>query len=148
MKKRAGLFFGLIILTSLIVSGCATAKPRRTDAQPATGPVNPQVAALQSELQAKDQQIQDLQYQLEQGRGPETNYSTRSTKGGKSSLITVSGVSVRDVQRALERAGFDPGRIDGKMGKKTKAAIKAFQRAHNLTADGVVGRRTWNALQS
>ena len=153
MRNRWMIVCVFSVLTAFVVSGCATAKPRHTGKQAAGPAADQPPAALQSELQAKDQQIQDLQYQLEQSRhNPETNYtsanSSGSSKGGKSSLIHVSGVSVTDVQRALEKAGFDPGRVDGKIGKKTKAAIKAFQRAHNLKADGVIGEKTWKTLQS
>jgi peptidoglycan hydrolase-like protein with peptidoglycan-binding domain len=57
-------------------------------------------------------------------------------------------VSATELQRALLRAGFDPGPVDGKLGKKTKAAVKAFQRKQGLTADGVVGEKTWSALSA
>ena len=36
--------------------------------------------------------------------------------------------------------------IDGKFGSKTEASVKAFQKANNLTADGIVGKNTWRAL--
>ena len=35
---------------------------------------------------------------------------------------------------------------DGVFGAMTDAKVKAFQRSKDLTADGVVGRQTWNAL--
>lgn len=52
----------------------------------------------------------------------------------------------RQIQTALKNAGFDPGPIDGKIGPKTKKAIKDFQAANGLTADGKVGPKTWGKL--
>lgn len=51
-------------------------------------------------------------------------------------------MNVRDIQQALERAGFDPGPIDGVRGRKTIQAIMAFQEANGLTPDGIVGPMT------
>lgn len=56
------------------------------------------------------------------------------------------GEDVKVLQRALRRAGFDAGNIDGIFGSRTEAAVRAFQRANGLQADGIVGRRTWAAL--
>jgi peptidoglycan hydrolase-like protein with peptidoglycan-binding domain len=57
-------------------------------------------------------------------------------------------VPVRTVQSALRNAGFTPGPIDGKVGERTVAAIRAFQGAQGLTVDGVVGSRTWARLRN
>lgn len=46
------------------------------------------------------------------------------------------------LQSRLKALGFDPGPIDGTFGRSTIAAIKAFQKAHGLPADGVVGPKT------
>ena len=43
---------------------------------------------------------------------------------------------IRAVQRALARLGYDPGPADGLMGPRTRAAIRAFQAASGLAADG------------
>ncbi len=50
------------------------------------------------------------------------------------------------LQTALAQLGYDPGRADGVMGPRTRAAVVAFQRAKGLTADGIVGPRTREAL--
>lgn len=55
---------------------------------------------------------------------------------------------VREAQRLLVKAGFDPGKVDGWMGQKTKAAIIAFQKAHpHLDADGILGPATLAQLR-
>jgi peptidoglycan hydrolase-like protein with peptidoglycan-binding domain len=56
--------------------------------------------------------------------------------------------SVKEIQAALQAAGFYSGSIDGKMGPMTKKAIEEFQKANSLTADGKVGTRTWALLGS
>jgi len=55
--------------------------------------------------------------------------------------------SLADVQRALQEAGFSPGLIDGRTGRRTRSALKAFQSAKGLKASGEVDRKTWQALQ-
>jgi peptidoglycan hydrolase-like protein with peptidoglycan-binding domain len=52
----------------------------------------------------------------------------------------------RQIQTALKKVGFYKGKIDGKTGPRTKEAIKAFQRASGLKADGAVGDKTWAEL--
>ena len=54
---------------------------------------------------------------------------------------------VKEIQLALKAAGFDPGSSDGKLGARTKAAIRDFQLAHGLSGDGKVGPRTWAKLE-
>lgn len=57
-----------------------------------------------------------------------------------------SGPSVKALQQALAGAGFSPGAVDGQFGPKTEAAVKSFQRAKGLVADGIVGPKTWDKL--
>ncbi|MBQ8647733.1 MAG: peptidoglycan-binding protein [Oscillospiraceae bacterium] len=56
-----------------------------------------------------------------------------------------SGATVRSVQARLNARGAALT-LDGNYGGKTVSAVQTFQRASRLTADGVVGRQTWNAL--
>ena len=48
-------------------------------------------------------------------------------------------MNVLDIQQALHAKGFDPGPHDGIRGRRTIAAIKAFQVANGLVVDGIVG---------
>lgn len=52
----------------------------------------------------------------------------------------------RRIQTALKNAGFYAGAVDGKIGPQTKQAIKEFQRARGLSADGRAGSKTWAQL--
>jgi len=54
---------------------------------------------------------------------------------------------VKNVQTALVKCGF-PVTVDGIFGKGTETAVKAFQLIHGLTSDGIVGEKTWVALQN
>ncbi len=53
---------------------------------------------------------------------------------------------IQKIQQQLKDLGVDPGPVDGKMGPKTIAGIKAFQTMANLKADGKVGPDTEKAL--
>ena len=57
-----------------------------------------------------------------------------------------SGDEVKALQERLNELGYNCGDADGKFGTKTVTAVKAFQKANGLDADGVVGRKTWAAL--
>ncbi|MDP6707514.1 MAG: peptidoglycan-binding domain-containing protein [Alphaproteobacteria bacterium] len=48
----------------------------------------------------------------------------------------LSGKGIADVQRALARLGYDPGKADGLLGPRTRRAIEAYQRKQGRTADG------------
>ena len=47
---------------------------------------------------------------------------------------------------ALLALGFDPNGADGKFGRNTKKAVIAFQKANDLSSDGVVGEQTYARL--
>jgi peptidoglycan hydrolase-like protein with peptidoglycan-binding domain len=57
-----------------------------------------------------------------------------------------TGFGVREVQDALNRAGFNCGPVDGLFGPSTDDALRHFQQAHGLVADGVAGSSTRSAL--
>lgn len=53
---------------------------------------------------------------------------------------------VRDLQVILTRIGYFTGAIDGDFGKRTRAAVLAFQADNYLVSDGIVGPLTREAL--
>lgn len=59
------------------------------------------------------------------------------------------GDEVRQLQETLDALGYDLGKsgADGDFGAKTEAAVKAFQTAAGLTADGIVSDATADALE-
>lgn len=56
------------------------------------------------------------------------------------------GPQVKTVQQLLAAKGYKPGYADGIYGPATAAAVKAFQTACGLSADGEVGGDTWGRL--
>jgi hypothetical protein len=59
-----------------------------------------------------------------------------------------TGADVSTLQKALVALGIASLTPDGNFGPATERAVAAFQRAHGLTADGVVGGKTVDALNA
>lgn len=72
---------------------------------------------------------------------PDTKPTLR--KGAKGEYVTL-------LQTKLIQRGYDlaPYGADGSFGNKTLEAVKKFQANNDLTVDGIVGPKTWNALES
>lgn len=58
-------------------------------------------------------------------------------KGEKTASVDMEK-AIRNIQAILNKNGFDAGAPDGKMGNKTVAAIRSFQKANGLEPDGKV----------
>lgn len=56
------------------------------------------------------------------------------------------GFTVVAVQMLLSKHDFSVKYTDGDFGPDTLAKVKVFQKAKGLTADGIVGSKTWGAL--
>ena len=54
----------------------------------------------------------------------------------------------RQIQLGLKRQGYDPGPIDGLMGRRTANAIRAFQRDHGLAVNGMPSRTVYEMLSA
>ena len=78
------------------------------------------------------------------------NSSSAGTLFGGNYATLKSGnknARVRTLQTALIALNYLSGSADGSFGKKTKAAVIAFQKANNLKADGAAGKKTLVALE-
>ncbi len=73
--------------------------------------------------------------------------ASRSPKPVATLRLDDKGAAVKRLQRALKKAGFNPGAIDGDFGPATRAAVMAFQASENLLVDGIAGPRTQAALK-
>ena len=92
--------------------------------------------------------------------GPDTLralYSSNAARGSGSSSSQTNretlefgseGAEVRRLQQKLKDLGYLSGSVDGKFGAATEAAVIAFQKNNNLTADGKAGTATLNKLYS
>ena len=86
------------------------------------------------------------------GTSKKKSTSSTSSKSGMVSSLSgniqygQSGSSVKKVQEALNKLGFNCGTADGIFGDKTQAAVIAFQKSSKyggaITADGIVGPNT------
>lgn len=144
MKDNVKL--GSIILTMMLAAGCAslsgTQAKETEDLKVRVNSLESQVAALNQHL---EQETQDQPSAQGQVKGPSpagmTSQTLRAPKGTAKTQWTV-----RQTQQALVSAGFYKGVVDGREGPRTREAIKEFQRAQGLKADGVVGPATTQAL--
>ncbi|MBF0594235.1 MAG: peptidoglycan-binding protein [Candidatus Omnitrophica bacterium] len=150
----------LVVVGALALAGCATT------AQPKVAPLNQvqnQVTDLEQRMEEQEKEIVDLKYEVKEISGKtakeapvvETSSpSVASVKSGSAAstndvegLIRVA-VSPSEIQKALKGAGLYEGKIDGKIGSRTKAAVIEFQKKHNLKADGVIGQKTWSEMKT
>src|SRR3990167_954947 len=116
--------FTRIILSVFLVfvfAGCATGSKKQ---------------AAQSQPVARESHFRDYDYD---DTLPSESYEKPAKKTYSEPVIQLSS---KQIQRALKKAGFYQGPIDGKIGTKTKEAIIKFQKANGLKADGIVGKRT------
>ncbi|MDD5595831.1 MAG: peptidoglycan-binding domain-containing protein [Candidatus Omnitrophica bacterium] len=141
VRKIGILVFSSVLVISL--AGCATG---RKQAEMETQGLKNQISVLEAQIQSKDEEINSLREELSKsqvGKEGSMNFA------GKRKVFSEpkSRPNVKQVQTALKNAGYNPGNIDGKMGSQTVEAIKAFQTANNLPADGKAGKKTWGLLK-
>ena len=129
MEKRI-LLLGLVVVFVVSLSGCSTT--RKSKDLEIQGLRN-QVSVLESQP-AKDEETSSSE-----------QFLSKSSEESAESVTKL--LDEKQIQTALKNAGYYEGAIDGKLGKKTRRAVRDFQKANNLSVDGKVGKITWGVLR-
>ncbi|MBI4388454.1 MAG: peptidoglycan-binding protein [Candidatus Omnitrophica bacterium] len=147
MKRMNFRSLLLVVGVLFLVTGCVSNKRH-----------NREVNALQAQVNTLASEVSRIDSQAQTGgarsavSAPQIGGESAGVSGFAASAVyrTPSGFELpaADIQQALKSAGYYDGALDGKIGPKAREAIRAFQRDHGLTADGVCGRRTWDQLKS
>ena len=137
--------FAVILVSLFVLSGCATARKQKD--QEIQGLRN-QLSVLEMQVQSKDEEINSLRETLNRMEMDMQSAASQDLANRRKTVsVPKSRPSAKQIQTALANAGYNPGQIDGRIGRQTKDAIKAFQKANNLPADGRVGKNTWAVLK-
>lgn len=67
--------------------------------------------------------------------------------GPELATLEVDGGAIRYVQEQLNSLGYQAGTVDGRMGSRTRSALRAFQRDNGLSASGEIDEALLTALR-
>ena len=150
MKKLSFIITALIICASLTVPGCSSAQKRLSEDVKG---IKTKVDTLETRVEGVEaKQAETERVTMEQAQKAEEMNAQGTRSAGKTNVgirhknSPQSKERTREIQTCLKNAGFYKGEIDGVKGRKTRSAIKKFQKENGLGADGVVGKKTWEAL--
>ena len=159
MNKK--IILSIIILSFILpaIIGCGTV---RSSKKQEIQILKSRITQLESEISLRDKRQKEterlLETETQKRRQLEEGLTSQKTPPNASRMLSdkikikdieedAEKKSVSRIQLALKNAGFDPGKIDGKLGPRTERAIIAFQKANDLVPDGIVGRKTWAKLK-
>jgi peptidoglycan hydrolase-like protein with peptidoglycan-binding domain len=156
LKKVVKRDAGLTIVAEVVVASDADAEeedvatagsPAAASAAPpsAAPPSAPPASTANPESSAKPSDSAAPAAAHLGGKTPAGGAAAHAGSAGSAAPSGAQG-NVQGIQKALQKLGYDPGKIDGIMGPNTQGAIKKFQQASGLAPDGIVGPKTQAAL--
>ncbi|MDD5634005.1 MAG: peptidoglycan-binding domain-containing protein [Candidatus Omnitrophica bacterium] len=137
-------FIALFLFLAVALTGCGTVSNR----------------ALNDRITSIDQRVSDLEKkqatEAVMGNQGAVTYVTPAADVAQNQRSTESTstysdkvkMTAEDIQIALKNAGYYNGAIDGKLGNRSRQAIKKFQADNNITADGIAGAQTKKLLKA
>ncbi len=156
--------FGALALGAFAMAGCNGASHPERITRAELARLSRQIRSLQTRVRKQSEKIDRIEERLKvpavavgEARGgvsptgpasvePSEGADGPANEAGKRPRVEADEFT-RKVQRALKRAGSDPGPVDGRKGPLTTAAIKAFQRDNNLPETGKADEATWAELK-
>lgn len=143
MGKNNLIYVVVLFVAVFTLSGCGTAK--KNIREEVKG-IKSQVESLQSRVET----VEMRQAEAERIQAERAQMAEDTVQAGTNISVAPKPARtkerIKDIQACLKNAGYYEGNIDGVKGRKTRKAIREFQKANDLTADGVVGQKTWAAL--
>ena len=148
--ERRRLVAGLVVMVVVAVAGATAVLLLRGGGQPRSAPV---AASTTTPAPGENRPAAAASTPSSSTTTPATTPSAGAStfalpEGTKLQRDQGDPALVVELQRALSRAGYDPGPADGTFGRLTEAAVVAFQEANGLSVDGRVGPETASALST
>lgn len=113
-------------------------------ALPLTGCAIFEVQGLKNKVDVLEEKVAFIEDRMGEEEGAPYVPTAEAEKPGRQEPVV--SMSNKEVQIALSNAGYYGGPIDGKLGPKSKKAIKEFQADNGLKVDGIAGSKTRRAL--
>ena len=161
----------LLIQAVLLLAGCATVSRRELDEE--IQDLRRQMSSLSTQAKQKDEQIASLERSLNDKSVDEKiqaelkekerlvsslqealdkEAKERAKLAERLDVLTgkykpTPNSSIKQIQIALQNAGYDPGAIDGLMGSRSRKAIRDFQKDNGLDITGKIDKVTWEKLR-
>lgn len=126
---RKALFAVAVLGVAVLMAGCATTRTS--------------TSSIESRLDVLESRLQVLEGQSGAAGEVNAQYEVKETQEAS---VSPDSLTKKQIQMALRNAGYYDGAVDGKIGPRTKSAIKKFQADMGLKADGVAGRNTREKL--